>query len=98
MIIECTHPGHGIDPAGVVSCPDPECLVAAVHSGPDPMSRLPDRRPEWILACPDRLDHAEVEALAILGDAGLVPQIVAPDHADRDLDYVPFAPAVRRVG
>lgn len=99
MIIECTDPGHGTDErTGAVVCPDPDCLVAAVHSGPDPMDRLPAVRPDWILESPDHLDRFEVEALAVLGDCGLVPQIVAPGEEDREADYVPFTPAVRRVG
>lgn len=99
MIIECRHPDHRIDErTGGVVCPDPECLVAAAHSFEDPMSRLPERRPEWILESTGRLDHAEVEALAILGDCGLVPQIVAPSAEDRRTEYVPFVPAVHRAG
>ncbi len=103
MIIECTHPDHHVDAAsGVVSCPDPNCLVAAASTGFDPMSRLPGQRPDWILDCPDRLDAREVEALAVLGDAGLVPQIVELDGADHEDAAVPYLPAqvpgARRVG
>lgn len=75
MLIECRQPDHRIDAAsGAVVCSDPECLVAAVHGLPpvaDPMSRLPEDRPDWILRSPARLDAREVEALAVLGDAGL---------------------------
>ncbi|GAA4285580.1 hypothetical protein GCM10022261_31110 [Brevibacterium daeguense] len=99
MFIECTNPEHRIDArTGNIVCGDPECLVAASHALPDPMDRLPPTPPEWILSSPGRLDHSEVEALAVLGDFGLVPQIVAPDIVDADVDYVPWSPIMHRAG
>ena len=87
MFIECTHPDHVVDAAGRVDCPDPRCLVAAIDRSttglaPNPMDRLPRQRPEWILSSSDVLEEGEVEALAILGDAGLIPQIVSPGLDD----------------
>ncbi|WAL40747.1 hypothetical protein BRM1_02420 [Brevibacterium sp. BRM-1] len=101
MIIECTHPDHAVDPAtGRTACPDPDCLVAAADGGFDPMDRLPAARPEWILASPDRLDAREVEALAVLGDAGLVPQVVGLEAGPAGAEPIGFTPArrLRRAG
>lgn len=92
---ECPHPGHTVDSAGRVVCPDPECFVAAVDAASDPMRRLPAERPEWILSSPARLDAAEVEALAVLGDAGLIEQIVAPGEDDEDLGGLSLSSAQR---
>ena len=83
MIVECIHPDHFVDADGRIDCPAPNCLAAAIDRSnaarqPNPMDRLPARRPDWILSSPDLLEECEVEALAILGDAGLVPQIVSP--------------------
>lgn len=102
MLIECQQPDHRIDEAsGAVVCSDPECLVAAVHGLPvqaNPMSRLPTRRPSWILKSPDRLDAREVDALAVLGDAGLVPQIVSAAGEDDPIDLWPEFIAEHRAG
>lgn len=92
MFIACDHPEHAFNEAtGQHICPDPQCLIVAVSHHADPMQRMPEVRPDWILASPDWLDAREVEALAVLGDAGLVPQVVAPDDADCDTDYFPAA-------
>lgn len=92
MIVECTHPDHLIDAAGRIDCPAANCLAAAIDRSnvgrqPNPMDRLPAQRPDWILSSPDVLEECEVEALAILGDAGLVPQIVSlgPDDATTEM-------------
>lgn len=106
MLIECHQPDHRIDEAsGVVVCSDPECLVAAVHGlgeGSDPMGRLPASRPEWVLSSPARLDAREVDALAVLGDAGLIPSIVRPmdddGHASDSVDLWPRRALSRRAG
>ncbi len=92
MIVECTHPDHVVDAAGRIDCPAPNCLAAAIDRSdvarqPNPMDRLPAQRPDWILSSPDALEECEVEALAILGDVGLVPQIVSlgPDDATTEM-------------
>lgn len=96
MIIECTNPRHTADErTGAVSCPDPDCIVAAAGRR-SPMDRLPSERPEWLLECPHPLDHEEVEALALLGDYGLIPQIVEPELGDAPIDYVPWTSGARR--
>lgn len=103
MIVQCTHPEHFVDAAGRIDCPAPNCLAAAIDRSdaarrPNPMDRLPDRRPDWILSSPDLLEECEVEALAILGDAGLVPQIVSlgPDDASTEMRPASFRSSLAR--
>lgn len=92
MIVECTHPDHLIDATGRIDCPALNCLAAAIDRSdvgqrPNPMDRVPAQRPDWILSSPDVLEECEVEALAILGDAGLVPQLVSlgPEDATTEM-------------
>ncbi len=103
MIVQCTHPEHFVDAAGRIDCPAPNCLAAAIDRSdaarrPNPMERLPARRPDWILSSPDLLEECEVEALAILGDAGLVPQIVSlgPDDASTEMRPASFHSSLAR--
>ena len=95
MQIECRERDHRVVD-GRVECPDPECLVAALHGGAaSPMARLPRERPDWILQSPSAWTADEVEALAVLGDAGLVPQIVQPDFGDAGSERAPWPQPAR---
>lgn len=69
MIVECQHCNEGL-------CdPDGGCVVAAFHALEPGLPAQPER-PEWILDAPAQFDQRELEALAILSDAGLVPSLM----------------------
>ncbi|WGW13508.1 hypothetical protein LWF01_07065 [Saxibacter everestensis] len=88
MIIECNHTDNGFEPGGTGGAEHCEsCLVAAVHNLPEPLLEQPAYRPDWILDAPATFDARELDALAVLSDAGLIPPYVSTiDHAD-EADY-----------
>ncbi|GAB3566816.1 hypothetical protein GCM10027344_28600 [Spelaeicoccus albus] len=71
MIVECRQCADGTCAA------DGGCLVAA-FAALEPNRLEQPERPEWILEAPEAFDAREIEALAVLSDAGLVPALVPP--------------------
>lgn len=83
---------------------DGGCIVAAFHALEPNRPDQPER-PEWILSKPECFDERELEALAVLSDAGLVPPLMpamsAPSaRAGQEPEemFWPVGGPVRRVG
>lgn len=51
------------------------CVVAAVHALEPTHPEQPEPA-DWIVSKPEFFDERELEALAVLSDAGLVPQLI----------------------
>lgn len=61
-------------------CEHGGCVVAALHSMETSVPAQPER-PDWILGAPPEFDARELEAIAVLSDAGLVPALLPPAGA-----------------
>lgn len=70
MIVECSDCTDR-------QCVHGDCVVAALHSIRTALPTQPDR-PDWILDAPPTFDARELEAIAVLSDAGLVPPLLPP--------------------
>lgn len=84
MIIECRQCSDrqrsdrpGDDRNGAAGeCRGADCLIAAFAALERPEQPRQPERPDWILQAPDEFDNRELEALAVLSDAGLVPALL----------------------
>lgn len=98
MIVECSGCADG-------RCEhDGGCIVAALHSFETSIPAQPER-PEWILQAPPKFDARELEAIAVLADAGLVPALLPPAGApsatavgENEPVYWPRRPVYGRTG
>src|SRR5699024_7628560 len=97
MIIECSD-------CAARQCEHGGCVVAALHAMETSIPKQPER-PDWILEAPPRFDARELEAIAILSDAGRVPALLPPagapsattDDGDETV-YWPRSTAYERTG